>query len=73
MKKYTKASTRLSAKIVQKSSNKILMTIPTDTMEVYQVFQNDYINQVIRQKYSEKDCEVIGPITVVVDLDFTLK
>lgn len=68
-----KSSVRLSAKFVQKSSNKILFTIPTDTMEVYQVFQNDFVTQIMRQRYSEKECASIGSVTIVVDQEFVIK
>lgn len=71
MKKYVKSSVRLNVKFVQKSSNKVILTLPSDTMEVYQFFQNDFIDQIMKQTF--KNYEAIGPILIVVDQEFILK
>jgi hypothetical protein len=72
MKKYNKTSVRLSVKFVKESTNEIILTMPSDTMEVYQYFQNDFVDQIMRQTFGAK-VETIGNILIVVDQSFVLK
>ncbi len=72
MKKYNKTSVRLSVKFVKESTNEIILTMPSDTMEVYQYFQNDFIDQIMRQTFGNK-VDSIGNILIVVDQSFVLK
>lgn len=71
MKKYQKTNPRLSVKFVKKANNQVILTLPTDSMEVYQFFQNDFVDQIMKQSF--KNYETIGPIMIVVDQDFSLK
>lgn len=71
MKKYIKTTARLSVKFVQKSTNKIILTLPTDSMEVYQYFSNDFVDQIMKQTF--KNYETIGNVMILVDQDFVLK
>ena len=71
MKKYQKTTPRLSVKFVQKANNRVILTLPTDSMEVHQYFQNDFVDQIMKQSF--KNYETIGPIMIVVDQDFLLK
>lgn len=71
MKKYVKTTSRLSVKFVQKSTNKIILTLPTDSMEVYQYFSNDFVDQIMKQTF--KNYETIGNVMILVDQDFILK
>lgn len=71
MKKYIKTTARLSVKFVQKSTNKIILTLPTDSMEVYQYFSNDFVDQIMKQTF--KNYETIGNVMILVDQDFILK
>lgn len=71
MKKYVKTTPRLSVKFVKKATNQVILTLPTDSMEVYQYFQNDFVDQIMKQSF--KNYESIGNIMIVVDQDFQLK
>lgn len=71
MKRYQKTTARLNVKFVKKANNQVILTLPTDSMEVYQYFQNDFIDQIMKQSF--KNYETIGPIMIVVDQDFMLK
>lgn len=70
MKFYKKQSARLSAKFIQLSTNKIILTLPTDSMEAYQFFSNDFIDQIMKNTF--KNYESIGPVKVMIDQDFQL-
>jgi hypothetical protein len=71
MKNYQKTTARLTVKFVKKSNNSVILTLPTDSMEVYQYFSTDFINQIMRNTF--KNIESIGDIMIVVDQDFKLK
>ena len=71
MAKYIKNSVRLQVKFVQKSSNKVILSLPSDTMEVHQFFQNEFVDQIIKQNF--KNYEAIGNVLIVVDQEFQLK
>lgn len=66
-----KNSVRLQVKFVQKSSNKVILSLPSDTMEVHQFFQNEFVDQIIKQNF--KNYEAIGNVLIVVDQEFQLK
>lgn len=66
-----KTSARLSVKFVQKSSNKVVLTLPSDSMEVHQFFSNEFVDQIMKSTF--KNVESIGTIMVVIDQDFLLK
>jgi len=71
MKNYQKTTARLTVKFVKKSNNTVILSLPTDSMEVYQYFSNDFVNQIMRNTF--KNIESIGDIMIVVDQDFNLK
>lgn len=71
MKKYQKTTPRLAVKFVKKVNNQVILTLYTDSMEIHQYFQNDFIDQIMKQTF--KNYETIGPIMIVVDQDFLLK
>ncbi len=72
MKKYNKTTARLSVKFVKESTNEIILTMPSDSMEVYQYFQNDFVDQIMKQTFKDK-VDSIGNILIVVDQPFVLK
>jgi len=72
MKKYQKTTARLSVKFVKLSNNQVVLTIPSDSMEVYQFFQNNVVDQHMSQAYGDK-VESIGSVKIVVEQEFLLK
>lgn len=71
MKKYQKTKSRLAVKFVKKTTNQVILTLHTDSMEVHQYFQNEFVDQIMKQTF--KNYETLGDILIVVDQDFILK
>lgn len=72
MKKYQKESVRLMAKFVKLSTNEVILSVPTDSMEVYQYFSNEFVDQVLKQTFGNK-VDKIGDVLVVIDQTFRYK
>jgi len=66
-----KTTARLNVKFVQISTNKVVLNLPSDSMEVHQFFANEFVDQIMKQSF--KNIDLIGPIKIVVDQDFLLK
>lgn len=72
-KSYQKTTARLEAKIVKVSTNEVIFTVPTDSMEVYQYFKNDFVDQVMKSTFGAAKIDKIGDIMVVIDVVYKLK
>jgi len=71
MKSYQKTTARLTVKFVKKSTNQVVLTLYTNSLEVFQFFSNEYVDQIMKNTF--KNYETIGNIMIVVDQDFLLK
>lgn len=71
-KSYQKDTARLTAKFVKLSTNEVVLSVPTDSMEAHQFFKNEFVDQVMKQTFGAK-AEKIGDILVVIDQTFRLK
>ncbi len=71
-KRFQKTTTRLEVKIVKISTNEIIFTIPTDSMEAYQYFSNDFVDQVMKSTFGAK-VDLIGDIKIIIDQEFKYK
>lgn len=69
---YQKTTARLEAKFVKVSTNEVILTVPTDSMEVHQYFKNDFVTQVLHQTFGAKVSK-IGDVMVVIDQVFKYK
>jgi len=65
-KTYKKTTPRLEAKIVKVSTNEVIFTCPTNSMDVHQYFRNDFIDQIMKQTFGAQT-EKIGDVLVVID------
>lgn len=71
MKSYQKTTARLTVKFVKKSTNQVVLTLYTNSMEVYQFFSNEYVDQIMKNTF--KNYESIGNVSVVIEHEFLLK